>query len=158
MAQTKKRVEILTPNSEIVYKYLTCYKCGAREVKVEENVVKVVCHICCANYGDPTSEEKHNNEGFPKGWKFFKQFVHVDGRVFEKGVENLSLKGKLEPTTITPAKKLTKKDKQVKKELKEKKALERYEKKKKFLKDEEVKKVKEKKRIEHQERIRQFFE
>ena len=51
----------------------------------------------------------------PKGWKFMKEYVHTDGTVYHKGVEQPSLKGTL-PVTVIDAKpekkKLTKQEKE----------------------------------------------
>ena len=63
--------------------------------------------------------------GYPKGWRFMKEFVHVDGTVYHRGVEQPNLKGKKKPTEIVVKPKLTKKQKarhdrkQAKKDLKE---------------------------------------
>jgi hypothetical protein len=43
---------------------------------------------------------KKSQDGFPRGWKLYKQFVHPDGKVFEYGKENIKLNGKLQPTKV----------------------------------------------------------
>jgi hypothetical protein len=86
-----------------------------------------MCSLCCAHIGfDKESEVLNKSTGFPLGWKLFKQFVHVDGRVFEYGVENELLKDKLTPTEIKPIKKLSKRERLLKQELKDKKQAEKY--------------------------------
>ena len=89
--------------------YLSCERCG-RDVEVEtENVTRVLCWECTTQLGaasaTPTAvkiKSEHSVEnGFPKGWHFMKRFVHADGRVFEKGEENVELKGKYKPTPVS---------------------------------------------------------
>lgn len=51
----------------------------------------------------------------PRGWAFMKVYVHKDGTVYHKGVEQPKLKGTLPVTVIkpkTPKKRLSKKEKQ----------------------------------------------
>jgi hypothetical protein len=52
--------------------------------------------------------------GFPRGWRFYKQFVHKDGRVFERGVENKNLKDTIESTVIEVKPKLSRYEKDMK--------------------------------------------
>lgn len=121
--------------SVIIYKSMTCSVCNITVGRVEETVQKYTCHICCAKYGHVPEQKKEQvkKTGFPKGWKFFNIFVHADGRVFEKGVENEKLKGTLEPTKIKESRKLTKRERDAKKEEKDRKELIKYKKKKKML-------------------------
>lgn len=139
---------------------MNCTNCGAPAgVKVDSDVKSVVCWRCCASYG-PLIVERHEHEstGFPKGWKFFKQFVHTDGRVFEKGVENESLKGTLAPTQIKDKPKLSKFQKEQKKLAKEKKLAEKYKRKQEKLEKLEKKKLREQKKREQETHQEQFFE
>lgn len=84
-------------------KTLAC-ECG-REVRVDADAVSVKCFMCVIKK-IPAPElivkaEKKHETGFPPGnWRWKKQFVHADGRVFEKGVENVALKGTLPATPI----------------------------------------------------------
>jgi hypothetical protein len=84
-------------------KRLAC-NCG-REVLVDADCVEVKCCMCimkqmpAPEVGAKKDEVKHE-VGFPQGWRWKKQFVHADGRVFEKGEENVALKGTLPPTVI----------------------------------------------------------
>ena len=84
--------------------------------------------------------KSNETTGFPRGWKFFKQFVHEDGRVFEKGVENPSLFNTLSPTVIEKKPTLTAEEKKKRKEEKEQHDLQRYVAKKRFKKEEKQKK------------------
>jgi hypothetical protein len=43
--------------------------------------------------------------GYPRGWKFKKVFVHSDGTVYHKGMEQPELKDTLPPTPIVPKQK-----------------------------------------------------
>jgi hypothetical protein len=66
-----------------------------------ENIVSAVCWKCVASkIPGPQLNEKNVATGFPRGWKFFKEFVHEDGRVFHKGEEQPNLRGTLKPTEI----------------------------------------------------------
>lgn len=71
------------------------------KIRVMENIVSAVCWKCVASkIPGPQLNEKNVATGFPRGWKFFKEFVHEDGRVFHKGEEQPSLRGTLKPTEI----------------------------------------------------------
>jgi len=73
------------------------------KIRVMENIVSAVCWKCVASkIPGPQLNEKNVNTGFPRGWKFFKEFVHEDGRVFHKGEEQINLRGTLKPTEIKP--------------------------------------------------------
>jgi hypothetical protein len=91
----------------------TTLKCSGkgctREVQVDKDVVSVICWECVQKKVgiDPkylrstkTKVARKTPEGFPRGFHLYKTFVHADGRVFEKGVENVSLKGTLPPTEV----------------------------------------------------------
>jgi hypothetical protein len=79
--------------------------CG-QYLKVADNVVKVICWRCTAKgLPTPTMVGKSNvATGFPRGWKFMKEFVHQNGSVYHKGEEQPSLRGTLEPTPFKTAK------------------------------------------------------
>jgi len=71
------------------------------KIRVMENIVSAVCWKCVASkIPGPQLNEKNVSTGFPRGWKFFKEFVHEDGRVFHKGEEQTNLRGTLKPTEI----------------------------------------------------------
>lgn len=104
-----KSVDGRTLRSKDSLKSLKCSteKCE-REVKVDKDTVSVLCWECAQrNIGvDSRLLRQHTDRtqaaemGFPRGWKFYKQFVHADGRVFERGVEMVELKGTLPPTVV----------------------------------------------------------
>lgn len=84
--------------------------------RVNHDAVSVLCYKCAARIAAPVVEripaEKSDK---PKGWKFMKEYVHTDGTVYHKGVEQPSLKGTLPVTKIEPKeekKRLSKEDKE----------------------------------------------
>jgi hypothetical protein len=90
---------------------LDCHLCGS-PVKVDPRAAQVTCHMCVIETmwgAAPKSEKKRI--GYPKGWRFMKEFVHADGTVYQKGIEQPGLKGSLEPTQIIVKPKKTAKQK-----------------------------------------------
>lgn len=81
-------------------KYYPGAPCHSR-LEVSENIVSAVCWRCLARLV-PAPEEKKSqtSTGFPRGWQFMNQFVHVDGKVYQKGIEQPELFGKFEATLI----------------------------------------------------------
>lgn len=120
---------------------LECSKCGAF-CKVSEGAVSVVCSDCVLDmlivYEQKTTVKK--KVGYPKGWRFMKEFVHADGTVYYRGVEQPELKGTLKPTVIEAKPKQTKRQKEVQKQT----LLEEYATIKKTLKKEKRKTVRKK--------------
>jgi hypothetical protein len=58
------------------------------------------------------SSTQKKKVGYPKGWRFMNEFVHADGTVYHKGVEQPDLKGKCTVTPIVEKPKKTKKQKE----------------------------------------------
>lgn len=84
---------------------LECKVCGTYVNNVGDDAAAVTCWECVIEaqraYDEPIVRKKFATaQGFPKGWRFMKEFVHADGTVFHRGVEQPKLKGTLEPTTI----------------------------------------------------------
>jgi hypothetical protein len=79
---------------------LDCQICGA-PVKVDPRAAACTCYLCVIEtmWGAAPKTEK-KKVGYPKGWRFMKEFVHADGTVFHKGVEQPELKGSLPITEI----------------------------------------------------------
>jgi hypothetical protein len=101
MKRTARGKELLERGKGL--KNLAC-QCG-RDVEVDVETVAVKCCMCVMKQIplEPEiqkEEKKPLPEGFPQGWRWMKQFVHADGRVFEKGVENIALKGTLPLSVI----------------------------------------------------------
>lgn len=82
-----------------VSKWYPGYECTER-LKVMNNVVSVICWKCVARKIPPPPTRSQQPTGFPRGWKFFKEFVHGDGTVYHKGVEQPELFGTLPVTEI----------------------------------------------------------
>jgi hypothetical protein len=99
--------------SPIQLKWLTCSSCP-EQVKVEEAVVEVMCWRCAiAKTEPPTVRQepvKKTGPHHPKGWHLMKQFVDLEGNVFEMGIEKPELKGTLKPTPIKPKKSMAQKE------------------------------------------------
>lgn len=86
-------------------KSIECRVCGAL-VPTQEQAESIVCWECVSEMmmsSFPSQAKNHsrnNSAGYPKGWRFMKEFVHTNGTVFHKGVEQPELFGTLSPTTI----------------------------------------------------------
>jgi len=96
-------------------KIIECGRCGV-EVKVTQDVVSVTCHHCIAETIVPENIVQKKKLGYPKGWRFMKLFVHVDGTVYFRGIEQPDLKGEYEPTPIIEKPKVSKKQKEQEKQ------------------------------------------
>ncbi len=91
-------------------KILDCYECGAL-VTVSHNTARVLCSQCIIESWEVPAQDKKKKEGYPRGWKFMAEFVHADGTVYFKGVEQPELKGKRKPTKIVVKEKISKTEK-----------------------------------------------
>jgi hypothetical protein len=80
-------------------KWYPGYECNSN-LRVTENVVTAVCWKCIARKMPAPEQKSQQPSGFPRGWKFFNEFVHQDGKVYHKGVEQPELFGTLKPTEI----------------------------------------------------------
>lgn len=123
-----------------MFKTISCSQCGTDVHKVDIKVTSVVCWECLASVTEEPVVKKKQRSGFPRGWKFKKVYVHLDGTVFFKGVEQPDLKGQYEPTPQEAKPKKTKQQKQEEKA----NALVLYNKLKKELKNETRKTYKKK--------------
>lgn len=97
-------------------KTLECKLCGALVHNCGPNAVSAICMYCINDAIDPPPTSAKKSVGYPRGWKFMTTFVHQNGTVYHKGVEQPNLKGTLKPTEIVV---VTKKDKLEKKKKKE---------------------------------------
>jgi len=89
------------PNA--LYKYMECKICGQFS-PVGDDATSTTCNDCVneamsAQFGDPNISS-NKPSGFHRGWRWMKEFVHKDGRVFHKGEEQVELKGTLPPTKV----------------------------------------------------------
>ncbi len=86
------------PNS----KWYSGRNCNEK-LRVMEGIISATCWKCVASkIPGPTLSEKTVSTGFPRGWKFFKEFVHENGKVYHKGIEKPELFGTLSATEIKP--------------------------------------------------------
>ena len=98
-----------------MYKYMECRQCG-QCTGVSEDTIASTCYQCVSDiYKEEFGEsDKQSNKpsGFHRGWRWMKEFVHVDGRVFHKGEEQIELKGTLSATEIKERLRLKSKQKE----------------------------------------------
>jgi len=80
-------------------------------VTVSHNTARVLCSQCIIESWEVPAQDKKKKEGYPRGWKFMAEFVHADGTVYFKGVEQPELKGKRKPTKIVVKEKISKTEK-----------------------------------------------
>ena len=97
-------------NSSKNSKYYSGKICN-NTISVSETPENALCWACLVRLmGDPIPpSETKKNMGFPRGWKFMKEFVDKDGNVYHKGVEQPKLKNKVSPTKIKTVKPKVKK-------------------------------------------------
>ncbi len=90
---------------------IECKFCGL-EKQAPVATTGYTCWQCVIeNYWSPEDSPKKKSVGYPKGWRFMKEFVHEDGTVYHKGEEQPDLKGTLQPTPLTPKEPKAKKSK-----------------------------------------------
>lgn len=83
------------------------------ECKTSDDVEAITCWYCVNEIvTESAPRQTKKSVGYPKGWRFMNEFVHADGTVYHKGVEQPELKGKKEPTEIVIKPKLSKKQKE----------------------------------------------
>lgn len=93
-------------------KTLECKYCGTEVHGCSPTATGIVCSECVIElYWHPEDAPKKKSVGYPKGWKFMKQFVHKDGTVYFKGIEQPDLKGKYEMTPLAVKQLVVKKSK-----------------------------------------------
>lgn len=92
-------------------KSLDCSACGATVEKCDGNSVAVVCWDCLKEGMSADIPNRKKKSEFPRGWRFMKVYVHKDGKVYHKGIEQPELAGTLEPTTVEIKAPATKKSK-----------------------------------------------
>ncbi len=95
--KSSKRVESnITLNKK--HTELECYKCG-NIVRVDSEAIRVLCSICVCQLApiEKNTKEKSNK---PPGWKILPVYVHNDGTVYYRGIEQPELNGTLEPTNV----------------------------------------------------------
>lgn len=89
---------------------IECQCCGQvfRRDYVAPGTKLKMCSDCVRESWDPNDLPKPKRpSGFHRGWKFMKVFVHENGTVYHKGVEQPDLKGTLPATPRKETKKDT---------------------------------------------------
>jgi len=75
-------------------------------IEVGPDATATLCPKCVNKTVEaPEIRGGYKSSGRIRGWQFMKEFVHKDGTVFHKGIEQPNLKGTLTPTTPKPEKK-----------------------------------------------------
>lgn len=84
-------------------KILECKICSTPVTNLNDDVTEVTCVHCIAElYWEKPKSAKKQHSGYPKGWRFMKLYVHTDGTVYHRGVEQPDLKDTLPVTVIQP--------------------------------------------------------
>jgi hypothetical protein len=114
-------------------KTLECKVCGQVVHNCGATADAVTCSQCIVEmYWHKEDAPKRKVVGFPKGWRFMKQFVHENGTVYLRGEEQPNLKGTLPATPLAIKEPKVKKSKAQKAQEKQE-ALSRFSKLKKDL-------------------------
>ncbi len=111
---------------------IACKGCGV-EKQASISVTGYTCSDCVIEMWDPADEPKTKKpSGYLPGWKFMKLFVHANGSVYHRGIEQLELKGTL-PSTPIPVKTAVVKKSKIQKATEKQEALNEFAKLKKQL-------------------------
>lgn len=86
------------------------------------DTISVLCPVCTCMLVPLNNKEQNKTVGYLRGWKLMKEFVHADGTVYQYGVEQPELKGKITPTDVESIKQQQKEAKVKNKKLKEERA------------------------------------
>lgn len=110
-----------SPVSSIKLVDMKCSKCGAVVHRVDSDTISVICYMCtCKMAPAPKIAKERKISDKPRGWTFMAKYVHKDGTVYFRGIEQPDLKGKFEPTDLVKLSKKREADKKKNKELKRK--------------------------------------
>jgi hypothetical protein len=92
-------------------KTLVCKECEKHVVEVAADIKAVICGYCVQRQVAPPEgiKPKDPTEKFPRGWALKVRYVHIDGRVFEKGKATGEVVTPKEPKPKKERKKVTKK-------------------------------------------------
>jgi len=89
------------------YKYMECKSCGQMS-PASETSHAITCNDCVTELLPEMELTRRVKSDKPRGWQWMAEYVHVDGTVYHKGLEQPDLKDTLEPTPVTEKLKLTK--------------------------------------------------
>jgi hypothetical protein len=117
MRRKRRKSTVVTKHGNS-FKSLECSRGCGRSVQVDVDTASVICWMCITKavgveerlLRGKSADIKTKSE-FPRGWHLHKQYVHKDGRVFEFGIENPTLKGKLKQTEIKEKPEISKAEK-----------------------------------------------
>ena len=89
ITKVSSSVKALLKSGKSPKKFLTCKECDNVEVEVSFDTAAVTCAYCVQRQLPPPQgiKPKSDVEKFPRGWALKQRYVHIDGRVFEKGKE-----------------------------------------------------------------------
>ncbi len=82
------------------FKRLKCDTCERIVEKVDQNAIKVKCWKCVSKLVKGPEIKSSVKSDKPRGWKFMKEYVHTDGTVYFKGIEQPELKNTMPVTQI----------------------------------------------------------
>jgi hypothetical protein len=87
VTKVSSSVKALLKSGKNPKKFLTCKECDKVEVEVSFDTAAVTCSYCVQRQLPPPQgiKPKSDVEKFPRGWALKARYVHIDGRVFEKG-------------------------------------------------------------------------
>lgn len=113
LTKVSSSVKALLKSGKSPKKFLLCKECDKIEVEVSFDTAAVTCSYCVQRQLPPPEgiKPKSDVEKFPRGWALKTRYIHIDGRVFEKGKETGEV---VAPEEIKPKKekkKVTKKKK-----------------------------------------------
>lgn len=92
-------------------KTLVCKECDTHIVEVAADIKAVTCGYCVQRQVAPPEniKPKEPGEKFPRGWALKARYVHIDGRVFEKGRDTGEVVTPEQPKSKKEKQKVTKK-------------------------------------------------
>lgn len=80
-----------------------CSNCSTAVPNTARNAVSAICWQCVIElYMEKPESKQAKKSDKPPGWKFMNEYVHIDGTVYHKGIEQPELKGTLPVTVIQP--------------------------------------------------------
>ena len=92
---------------DALYKYMECKLCGQFSC-VGEDATATTCNDCVNEMMPEMKFTRRQKSDKPRGWQCMNCYVHTDGTVYYKGIEQPELKGTLEHTPLQPKQKLNK--------------------------------------------------
>jgi len=99
-------------NPDHLYTYMECKVCGQYDT-CSSTSIAITCSQCVEGMVEkPNTKQPYQSTGKPRGWAFMAEYVHTDGTVYHKGVEQPKLKGKRKIYVPVKKKTLTKKNKE----------------------------------------------